>query len=62
MHDVVTLIETLDSANIRFVHFSSENELRSRAFGTKLGLETGNTGFRKQCIFTCLNLMTRPRL
>eukprot|EP00116_Pleurobrachia_bachei_P002054 sb/3462316/ len=41
VHDVVTLIETLDSANIRFVHFSSENELRSRAFGTKLGLETG---------------------
>ena len=36
-HDVVTLIERLEAGNIRFVHFSYDNELRSRAFGTKLG-------------------------
>lgn len=40
-HDVVLTIERLVAANIRFVHFSYDNELRSRAFGTKLGLETG---------------------
>ena len=40
-HDIVSTIESLVSANIRFVHFSYDNELRSRAFGTKLGLETG---------------------
>ena len=39
--DIVGLIEVMMSANIRFVHFSYDNELRSRAFGTKLGLETG---------------------
>lgn len=39
--DAVRLIEQLDHACIRFVHFSKENELRSRVFAEKLGLEAG---------------------
>lgn len=39
--DVVHLVERLDHACIRFVHFSKENELRSRVFSEKLGLESG---------------------
>lgn len=39
--DIVQLIERLDRACIRFVHFSKENELRSRVFSEKLGLESG---------------------
>ena len=39
--DIVDLIEDLDSACIRFVHFSKENELRSRVFSEKMGLEAG---------------------
>ena len=39
--DVVDLIEDLESACIRFVHFSKENELRSRVFSEKMGLEAG---------------------
>uniref|UniRef100_T1IVZ1 Cation-transporting P-type ATPase C-terminal domain-containing protein n=1 Tax=Strigamia maritima TaxID=126957 RepID=T1IVZ1_STRMM len=39
--DVVHLIEYLDKAGIRFVHFSKENELRSRVFSEKMGLESG---------------------
>lgn len=39
--DVVQLIERLDRACIRFVHFSKENELRSRVFSEKMGLESG---------------------
>ena len=35
------LIEDLESACIRFVHFSKENELRSRVFSEKMGLEAG---------------------
>ena len=41
MPDVIDLIEDFDSRCIRFVHFSRENELRSRIFAEKLGLETG---------------------
>lgn len=37
----VQLIEQLDRACIRFVHFSKENELRSRVFSEKMGLESG---------------------
>ncbi|XP_003739856.1 transmembrane protein 94 [Galendromus occidentalis] len=37
----VRLIEELDKACIRFVHFSKENELRSRGFSEKMGLESG---------------------
>lgn len=37
----VQLIEQLDKASIRFVHFSKENELRSRVFSEKMGLESG---------------------
>lgn len=37
----VQLIEQLDQACIRFVHFSKENELRSRVFSEKMGLESG---------------------
>lgn len=37
----VQLIEQLDKACIRFVHFSKENELRSRVFSEKMGLESG---------------------
>lgn len=39
--DVVRLVERLDRACIRFVHFSKENELRSRVFSEKMGLESG---------------------
>ncbi|XP_064477811.1 transmembrane protein 94-like isoform X2 [Ornithodoros turicata] len=39
--DFVKLIEQLDNACIRFVHFSKENELRSRGFSEKMGLESG---------------------
>lgn len=37
----VQLIEDLEKACIRFVHFSKENELRSRVFSEKMGLESG---------------------
>lgn len=39
--DIVQLIERLDQACVRFVHFSKENELRSRVFSEKMGLESG---------------------
>lgn len=39
--DIVKLIEELERACIRFVHFSKENELRSRVFSEKMGLESG---------------------
>ena len=41
MVDIVQLIDLLEKACIRFVHFSKENELRSKVFSEKLGLETG---------------------
>ncbi|XP_050541863.1 transmembrane protein 94 isoform X2 [Daktulosphaira vitifoliae] len=40
-YDMVQLIELLEKACIRFVHFSKENELRSRVFSEKMGLESG---------------------
>ncbi|CAH1388876.1 unnamed protein product [Nezara viridula] len=39
--EMVHLIEQLERACIRFVHFSKENELRSRVFSEKMGLESG---------------------
>uniref|UniRef100_A0AAF5PZI1 Cation-transporting P-type ATPase C-terminal domain-containing protein n=1 Tax=Wuchereria bancrofti TaxID=6293 RepID=A0AAF5PZI1_WUCBA len=39
--DVVQLVEQLDHVCIRFIYFSKENELRSRVFAEKLGLEAG---------------------
>ena len=39
--DIVQLIDLLEKACIRFVHFSKENELRSRVFSEKMGLESG---------------------
>uniref|UniRef100_A0A914XAB1 Cation-transporting P-type ATPase C-terminal domain-containing protein n=1 Tax=Plectus sambesii TaxID=2011161 RepID=A0A914XAB1_9BILA len=39
--EVVRLVENLDKACIRFVYFSKENELRSRIFAEKIGLEAG---------------------
>ncbi|CAN8003022.1 unnamed protein product [Ixodes hexagonus] len=39
--DFVKLVEQLEAACIRFVHFSKENELRSRGFSEKMGLESG---------------------
>ncbi|KAK3883546.1 hypothetical protein Pcinc_012149 [Petrolisthes cinctipes] len=39
--DMVQMIEQLDASCIRFVHFSKENELRSRVFSEKMGLESG---------------------
>ncbi len=39
--DVVTLIEDLETAGIRFVHFTAENEVRGKIFAQKLGLEAG---------------------
>ncbi|XP_040567190.1 transmembrane protein 94 isoform X2 [Lepeophtheirus salmonis] len=38
---IIQLIELLEKACIRFVHFSRENELRSRVFNEKMGLESG---------------------
>ena len=35
------LVDALESDCIRFVYFSRENELRSRIFAEKLGLEAG---------------------
>ena len=37
--DVVALIEDLQVAGIRFVHFTCENEVRGKVFAQKLGLE-----------------------
>lgn len=39
--DMVQLVEQLDIAGIRFVHFTPENELQIRGFTEKLGLEVG---------------------
>jgi hypothetical protein len=39
--DIVQLIEKFEKACVRFVHFSKENELRSRVFSEKMGLESG---------------------
>ncbi|XP_034247469.1 transmembrane protein 94 isoform X2 [Thrips palmi] len=39
--DMVKLIDQLERACVRFVHFSKENELRSRVFSEKMGLESG---------------------
>ncbi|KAA0197753.1 hypothetical protein FBUS_09292 [Fasciolopsis buskii] len=39
--DVVEAIKQLEEACIRFVYFSRENELRSRVFAERLGLEYG---------------------
>ncbi|XP_067912981.1 endoplasmic reticulum magnesium-transporting P-type ATPase-like [Heterodontus francisci] len=39
--DVVHLIDGLDNACIRFVYFSLEDELKSKGFAEKMGLETG---------------------
>ncbi|XP_030634876.1 transmembrane protein 94-like [Chanos chanos] len=39
--DMVRLISGLDSACIRFVYFSKEEEVRSKVFAEKMGLETG---------------------
>uniref|UniRef100_A0A8C1I309 Transmembrane protein 94 n=1 Tax=Cyprinus carpio carpio TaxID=630221 RepID=A0A8C1I309_CYPCA len=39
--DTVRLIENLVVACIRFVYFSMEDELRSKVFAEKMGLETG---------------------
>jgi len=41
LQDILPLIEDLNNAGIRFVYFSAENELRSRAFAERMGLETG---------------------
>uniref|UniRef100_A0A1A7WVD5 KIAA0195 n=1 Tax=Iconisemion striatum TaxID=60296 RepID=A0A1A7WVD5_9TELE len=39
--DTVRLIDALVAACIRFVYFSMEDELRSKVFAEKMGLETG---------------------
>ncbi|XP_045214295.2 transmembrane protein 94-like isoform X2 [Mercenaria mercenaria] len=39
--DFIQLIDKLEGACIRFVHFSQENEVRSRVFAEKMGLEAG---------------------
>ncbi|XP_035828893.1 transmembrane protein 94 [Aplysia californica] len=39
--DFVQMIDKLESACIRFVHFSKENEVRSRVFAEKMGIEAG---------------------
>lgn len=39
--DMVQFIDLLEKACIRFVHFSKDNELRSRVFSEKMGLESG---------------------
>lgn len=37
--DIVDLIEDLQAAGIRFVHFTAENDVRGKVFAQKLGLE-----------------------
>ncbi len=37
--DIVDLIEDLQVAGIRFVHFTAENDVRAKVFAQKLGLE-----------------------
>ncbi|XP_048575699.1 transmembrane protein 94 isoform X2 [Nematostella vectensis] len=39
--DIIPLVEDLNKAGIRFVHFSAEDELKSRVFAERMGLETG---------------------
>eukprot|EP00730_Choanoeca_flexa_P000300 TRINITY_DN10138_c0_g1_i1.p1 TRINITY_DN10138_c0_g1~~TRINITY_DN10138_c0_g1_i1.p1 ORF type:complete len:933 (+),score=138.95 TRINITY_DN10138_c0_g1_i1:405-2801(+) len=39
--DIKDLVDDLDTAGIRFVYFSAENELQSKAFAEEIGLETG---------------------
>ncbi|KAL4241053.1 hypothetical protein ACF0H5_001831 [Mactra antiquata] len=39
--EFIQLIDKLEGACIRFVHFSQENEVRSRVFAEKMGLEAG---------------------
>ncbi|XP_029456392.1 transmembrane protein 94 isoform X2 [Rhinatrema bivittatum] len=39
--DIVCLIDALVNACIRFVYFSMEDELKSKVFAEKMGLETG---------------------
>ncbi|XP_069056247.1 transmembrane protein 94 isoform X2 [Pleurodeles waltl] len=39
--DIVRLIDALVNACIRFVYFSMEDELKSKVFAEKMGLETG---------------------
>lgn len=62
--DIVQLIDLLEKACIRFVHFSKENELRSRVFSEKMGLESGwnchislkskeNASMRKTVSYQC---------
>lgn len=41
MPQAVQLIDQLETLCVRFVYFSRENELRSRVFAEKLGLEAG---------------------
>ena len=41
LQDFIQLIDKLEGACIRFVHFSQENEVRSRVFAEKMGLEAG---------------------
>jgi magnesium-transporting ATPase (P-type) len=39
--DVVALVQELRDSGIRFIYFTSENEVRGRIFAEKLGLEAG---------------------
>ncbi|XP_065065440.1 transmembrane protein 94-like [Rhopilema esculentum] len=39
--DTECLVESLNNGGIRFVYFSTENELKSQVFAERLGLETG---------------------
>lgn len=39
--DIVNLIEEMEVAGIRFVYFTSENEVQGKVFAEKLGLEAG---------------------
>ncbi|KAK6028383.1 hypothetical protein OSTOST_05571 [Ostertagia ostertagi] len=41
MPNAVQLVDQLETLCVRFVYFSRENELRSRVFAEKLGLEAG---------------------
>eukprot|EP00042_Codosiga_hollandica_P059539 m.919781 g.919781 ORF g.919781 m.919781 type:complete len:702 (-) comp60199_c0_seq1:1042-3147(-) len=61
------LIEDCTSAGIRFLYFSQDDELQSRAFAEKLGLETGFNCYislsdEDQCYVTeCENIARLPR-
>lgn len=48
LDDVLQIINDVTEAGIRFVYFSAEDDLESKAFATKLNIETGSYNVLKQ--------------